>query len=152
MRRSVPALVFGKDRRHDDRTQHLTDQLVEDLGHADRAAVKSDGREIEYAAEKQLRRQIVEDVDQADAARIHPELEDVRTVPKATVGRFECCATSPPDRIVRTRFMATPPHIGAMKLKSRTASTIETAAPTEIRNKIAEAQVFRTPFAPEQGG
>ena len=42
--------------------------------------------------------------------------------------------------------------MGAMKLKFRTASAIETAAPTRIRNKTAEGKFSERHLPPEQGG
>src|SRR6185312_1793329 len=72
-------LCVREDRRHDDGSQHLHDQLVEQLGHVDRAAVQTDGCKIENPCQKQLWRQIVEHVDDTDPARIEAKADDVRT-------------------------------------------------------------------------
>ena len=69
---------LGEDGWHDDWIQHLDDELVEDLRDGDGAAVEAGRREIQHACKKELRCEIVEHVDDDDAARIGAEADHFR--------------------------------------------------------------------------
>ena len=75
--RLSPDRFCGENGRHDDGIKHLDDEPVEGLGDGDGAAVETGGREIQHACEKELRCDIVEHVDDNDAARIRAEAEHV---------------------------------------------------------------------------
>src|ERR1700738_1946414 len=73
---------LSKNSRHDYGAQNLADQFVEDLRDGRGTTVKTDGCEIQDPREEDLRRQIIEHVDDADAARVEAEPYHIRVFEK----------------------------------------------------------------------
>src|SRR4051812_22523727 len=68
-----PCFGLRENGWHNHRTQNLTDEPIEHLRSGDGPAVEANGCKIQDSRKEYLRRNIIDHVDDGDAARVEPE-------------------------------------------------------------------------------